>query len=298
MKATLVHNPTAGDGELSREALTDLLHKAGLTPFYQSSKIGELTAVLGEPADLIVVAGGDGTVAKVLTQMPDRGVPVAILPLGTANNIASSFGIGGAVDELALGLRDAAEHKLDMGMARGPWGCCYVVEGLGLGALVRTAEKLGKPDGSRQDRLKAARRKVRKILKKAAADRLRITVDGELLPDRQLMVEVLNIACAGPRLFLAPDTDMGDGLIEVGVLEPEQRQEMRRWLEDERPSGPPPMTFKRGRKVSIAWDGTPLHVDDDTPPAEGGRVAVELELQQRAVSILVPASTGRPGVPA
>ena len=298
MKATLVHNPTSGEGEMSREALTDLLHKAGITPFYQSSKIGELTAVLGLPTDLIVVAGGDGTVAKVLTQMPDRGVPVAILPLGTANNIASSFGIGGELGELAVGLRDAAEQKLDIGMARGPWGCCWVVEGIGLGALVRTAIKLGKPDGDREDRLKAARNKLRKLLKKAEPDRMKILLDDEPMPDAQLMVEVLNIACAGPRLFLAPDTDMGDGLIEVGVLEPDQRQEMRRWLEDELPSGSPPMTFRRGFKVSVVWDGTPLHVDDDTPPAEDGKVAVEFAIEKRAVNVRVPRVDGRPGVAA
>lgn len=94
MRATLIHNPTAGDGKVRREDLIDLLHKAGIVPFYQSSKIGELTAALAEPTDIVIVAGGDGTVAKVVTQMPDRSIPVAILPIGTANNIASSFGIG------------------------------------------------------------------------------------------------------------------------------------------------------------------------------------------------------------
>ena len=297
MKATLVHNPKAGDGAVTRDELTDLLHKANITPFYQSSKIGELTAVLAEPADLVVVAGGDGTVAKVLTQMPDRKVPVAILPLGTANNIASSFGIGGPLDELAIGLQHADERKLDIGMARGPWGCCWVVEGIGLGALVRTAVQLGDPDGSREDKLAAARKAVRKILKKVEPDRVRILVDDEPLPDAQLMVEILNIACAGPRLFLAPDTDMGDGLIDVAILEPDQRKEMRRWLEDERPSGPPPLTFRRGRKVSIVWDGTPMHVDDDTPPQEDGMVAVEFELEDQQATILVPRVDGQPGVP-
>jgi diacylglycerol kinase (ATP) len=297
MKATLVHNPTSGEGDITRQSLTGLLHKAGITPYYQSSKIGELTAALREPTDLIVVAGGDGTVAKVLAQMPDRGVPVAILPLGTANNVASSFGIGGALDELALGLCNAEERTLDVGVARGPWGCCYVVEGIGLGALVRTAAALGRPAGSRAEKLAAARKRLRKILKNSEPDRLRISLDNEPMPDAQLMVEVLNIACAGPRLFLAPDTDMGDGLIEVGVLEPDQRSEMRRWLKDDRPSGPPPMTFRRGRNVNIVWDGTPLHVDDDMPRAGDIRAAVEFSLEQSSVKVLVPRVAGQPGVP-
>ena len=56
---------------------------------------------LAQAEGLVVVAGGDGTVGKVIAQMPDRGVPVAILPLGSANNIARSFNVAGAPYELA-----------------------------------------------------------------------------------------------------------------------------------------------------------------------------------------------------
>lgn len=294
MKATLVHNPTSGEGEISRDGLLRLLRKARIEPLYQSSDVGELTAILGEPTDIIIVAGGDGTVAKVLAQMPNRAVPVAILPLGTANNIAASFGIGGPLDALALGLRRAERRTLDIGIARGPWGRCHVVEGLGLGALVRTAQRLGDLDGSRAEKLKVARKAVRATLKKDEPDRTRIVVDGKPMPREHLMVEILNIAFAGPRLALAPKADMGDGLIDVVLLEPGQRKEMRRWLADERPDGPPPMLLRRGRKVRIEWDGTPLHIDDHIPPPEDG--VVELELVGEPISILVPSVEGRPGV--
>jgi len=294
MKATLVHNPAAGDGVISRDEILGLLRRARIESRYQSSDIGELTAVLGEPADLIVVAGGDGTIVKVVAQMPDRAVPVAILPLGTANNIASSFGVGGSLDALVRGLRHADLRKLDVGMARGPWGCCHVVEGLGLGALVRVAQRLGDLKGSREEKLRAARKAVRATLKKDEPDRMRIVVDGECMPREYLMVEILNIAFAGPRLPLMPTVDMGDGLFDVVMLEPDQRKEMRRWLDDERPHGSPPLFLRRGRKVSIEWDGTPLHVDDHVPPPDDGMV--ELELVGDPVSILVPAVEGRPGV--
>jgi len=295
MRATLIHNPTSGDGKVRREDLIDLLHKAGIVPFYQSSKIGELTAALAEPTDIVIVAGGDGTVAKVVTQMPDRSVPVAILPIGTANNIASSFGIGGPLNEISVRLRDAQQRRLDIGMARGPWGCCWVVEGIGLGALVRAAERIGDPSGSRAGRLKTARRGIRRILKNAGPDRVKILLDDRQLPEEHLMVEVLNIACGGPRLLMASGIDPGDGKLDVIMLEPQQRKQMRRWLAEARPDGPPPMSHWRGSKVSMIWDGTPLHIDDDLPPAEEGRVAVELELVSDAATILVPAVDGTPG---
>ena len=164
-----------------------------------------------------------------------------------------------------------------------------MVEGIGCGALVRTAEQIGKAhDDSPEDKLKAARQTLRRILKKAEPYRLRIMVDDAPLPEEQLMVEVLNIACAGPRLRLVPTADMGDGQLDVVVLEPGQREAMRDWLADDRPLGPPPLSRWRGRKVGIVWDGTPMHVDDDLPPPEGGPALVELALEGEPATLLVP----------
>jgi diacylglycerol kinase (ATP) len=288
MRATLVHNPAAGGGKVDRAHLIRSLVGAGFEPHYQSSKVGELTAALAEPTDLVVVAGGDGTVAKVLTQMPDRSVPVGILPIGTANNIASSFGITGSPEQIVTGLNAAERRMLDVGVARGPWGCCWFVEGIGVGALVRAAHRIGKPDGSPEERLGAARREIRKLLKKSEPDCVRVMLDDVALPEQHLLLEILNITCGGPRLQMAADIDPGDGMFDVIMVEPHQRRDMRRWLDDDNPSAPAPVSRWRGRRVSMLWDGTPLHIDDDLPPADAGTAAVELELDPTPATILVP----------
>jgi diacylglycerol kinase (ATP) len=295
LRAVLVHNPEAGDGKMSGEELRTLLRNAKISALYQSSKIGELTAALSEPCDLVIVAGGDGTVAKAITQMPDRSVQVAILPLGTANNIAASFDIGGRLEDILQSLRDAELRRLDVGMVRGPWGCARVVEGIGLGALVRSAKRLGKPDVEQGARLKAALKAIRQEVKRSDADRVRVFVDDELMPEDHLLLEVLNIPCGGPRLRLAPQADPGDGLFDVVALEPSRRKEMLRWLKSGDADEPPPFTTRRGRKITLAWEGTPLHVDDDIPPPEECAATVELEVEQDGVSILVAPASGCPG---
>jgi diacylglycerol kinase (ATP) len=295
MKAVLVHNPNAGDGEISGEELRALLRDADVSAFYQSSKTGELTAALAMPCDVIIIAGGDGTVAKAITQMPDRSVPIAILPLGTANNIASSFGIGGYLEDILAGIRDAERRTLDVAIARGPWGCARIVEGIGLGALVRGAERVGKPDAEQDKRLKKARKAIRREVKRGEPDRVRVYLDDELMPEEHLLLEVLNIPCGGPRLRLAPQADPGDGLFDLVALEPSRRKEMARWLKGKDPDEPPPFVTHRGRKVRIVWEGTPLHVDDDIPPAEDYATTVELEMEPDPVSILVTPPLGRPG---
>ena len=95
MRAILFHNPTAGWGKFTKKELMTALRLGGLTPHYCSTKGRRFKKTLHQPADLVVVAGGDGTVTKVIAQMPDLRIPVAILPLGSANNIARSFGVAG-----------------------------------------------------------------------------------------------------------------------------------------------------------------------------------------------------------
>jgi diacylglycerol kinase family enzyme len=64
-------------------------------------------AAFDETWDLVAVAGGDGTVAKAARHMPNRNVPFALLPTGTANNVAHSLDLLGEAEEIAANLQGA-----------------------------------------------------------------------------------------------------------------------------------------------------------------------------------------------
>jgi NAD kinase len=83
MRATLFHNPTAGH-KIDKDDILAAMKLADFDTHYVSVKNGNVGKALEKKADLIVIAGGDGTIAEVLIQIPDRSVPVAIFPLGTA----------------------------------------------------------------------------------------------------------------------------------------------------------------------------------------------------------------------
>src|SRR5205085_9506431 len=148
VRITLIHNPRAGkQDDEEAEDLRKLLKKAGHKVRYHSSKDGEWKRSLKKPADLVVVAGGDGTVGKVARRMVGRGVPMAVLPSGTANNIARSLGLlERPLEELIRGWENARRVKLDAGVAVGPWGERNFVEGLGAGIF---AELLAQPDSEK-----------------------------------------------------------------------------------------------------------------------------------------------------
>ena len=65
MRATLLHNPDAGDGSATKAELRDALRAAGFDIRYHNTHDDDVERALREPADLVVVAGGDGAVGKV-----------------------------------------------------------------------------------------------------------------------------------------------------------------------------------------------------------------------------------------
>jgi diacylglycerol kinase (ATP) len=140
MRVTLIHNPGAGDdSQPDAKALRKLVKDAGHEVQYQSCKEKGWSAVLKEKADLVAVAGGDGTVGRVARRLAGRGVPLAVLPMGTANNVAKSLGLAELSTEKLVRGWESAEHvPLDAAIAKGPWGERRFVEGLGIGLFAWT----------------------------------------------------------------------------------------------------------------------------------------------------------------
>src|SRR4029079_12739418 len=71
-------------------------------------------SLLDVPADLVVAAGAAGTGGAAARALAGRGVPLGVMPLGTANNVARSLGIDGAPDEVAATWRTARRRPLDL----------------------------------------------------------------------------------------------------------------------------------------------------------------------------------------
>src|SRR6266576_4028224 len=135
MRITLMHNPKAGRGKLVKKDLMAALARAGHLAIYQSTKKSDYKEALREPADLVLAAGGDGTVGKVGRELIDTGIPLSVLPLGTANNLARSLGFIASPEEIIARLGNGEKRAFDVALARGPWGKRYFFEGAGGGLL-------------------------------------------------------------------------------------------------------------------------------------------------------------------
>ncbi len=285
----LLHNPTAGDDRPSERELVELLRNARHDVSRVATDDPQLAHRMLEKVDLLLIAGGDGTVATVLEKIEGGSAPIGILPLGTANNLARTFGIEGEIEELIDGLAGGELAPVDFGVADGPWGRCRFFESAGFGAI---AEGLGPVNAARvpsAEKIPSGRRALRETFGRMAPARLQLTIDGEREDLSLLMLELARIDTIGPRLRLAPEATPGDGTIHVVTLAPESREAMLAWLEDPEAGAPAPVQVRRARQVEVAWQDTASHLDDNffERPEQHCRMKATIELA--AVRILRPA---------
>ena len=284
----LLHNPTAGASHPSAEVLLEGIHKAiGVKPSYFSTKKADWKDALSKRWDVVILAGGDGTVGKSVRWLRNRKTPIAILPLGTANNIARSLGIEGDLESLLSKLPTASARSLDVACATGPWGKRIFLEAVGVGSIAEGVSRSG-PRPPTPIRLDMAREDLRELVKNAEPELFELKVDGEKFAGEFLFVEVLNLSFTGPALPLAFHALPDDGLFDVVFLEAKNRKSMLNWLEDNPVDAPPPLTVLQGRKVKMVWHGGHLRIDSRVflPPKKPVEVTITLEKQ--SFKVLVP----------
>jgi diacylglycerol kinase (ATP) len=290
LRTLLLHNPAAGASHPNDRDLMRQLKTAGLSPTYQSIKDKNFKDVLNKKWDLVIVAGGDGTVARAVRALDDRDVPVAILPIGTANNIAHALGVGDDVEALIPRLKTAKPRRLDIGLARGPWGKRRFLEAVGFGAIAAAISVSG-PKPPKPLRIDNGREGLQTLLKEAEPERFEIKVDGELFAGDFLFVEILNLSRTGPALPISFTASPGDGLLDVVFLFESERKRMAAWLDN--PEGmPPPVTTRRGGRIDLKWKHGHARIDDRVylPPESASPIKIELE--KESLRVLVPDLNG------
>src|SRR6266404_5722981 len=219
MRVTLMHNPKAGDADHGRKQLMAALAEAVHHATYQSTKERGFKKALKQPTDLVLAAGGDGTVAKVACRLVDSGIPLSVLPLGTANNLARALGFVASPEEIITRLDGGKKRTVDVGLACGPWGERYFFEGAGGGLLadyVRAARKERKGNGkveklSKEQEMARHSALLRRMLHDYPARQWKIKIDGKDISGRYVLWEAMNIRSVGPALHLAPRAATKDG---------------------------------------------------------------------------------------
>lgn len=304
MQIALVHNERAGDRAHSASNLVEIFRALGhvVEPFKRDNE--SLLRVLNSRPDAVVVAGGDGTVARVAIALCGSDAPMFVLPAGTANNIAVSIGAGSDnVLGLAEHLSTARLSQLDVWRIAGAGSEASFVEGAGVGVIGTMLERERQKAHSlwhhvrssfegEVDHWESTARYVAELLRREPVRWINVEADGHDLSGEYVTVEAMNIQAIGPRIQLAPRADPGDGWIELVLVTSETRPLLAECIESRATMLPEEVVSpRRVRRLRIDWPSSGRHVDDDDwpggeSPSRPGSVSI---VARGHVKLLVPA---------
>jgi diacylglycerol kinase family enzyme len=293
--ANILHNPKAGEGEFTGKKLVKLIESSGLNCSYSSTKKKGWEKIEPGNTDLIILAGGDGTVRKVAGALLDKKLPIGLIPLGTANNIAKTLGITGTVKEIIEAWSHRNIKKYDIGRIYGLKKTGFFLEGFGYGVFPRLMKEMkNKPvkvSNSSEKNINTALEELHDIILSSKARYCKVTLDGADYSGKFLLAEVMNTQSIGPNLNLAPFADPGDGAFEVILISERQREEFATYVLNKLNGieQPPIFNILKAKNLEIYWEGKLLHVDDEIIQLKEA-VEVKIKLQEGVLEFLVPYS--------
>jgi diacylglycerol kinase (ATP) len=285
MRLALYFNPTAGARSFSGSDVTRVLRSAGYDVECFDKKEDTITEALASRPDVLVAAGGDGTVANAAKELLAQGstVPLYVIPLGTSNNIARSLGVDATVPVLAEALATARDMTLDVGRAVSNGDAVTFVEAVGAGffgvslrrahswreQVRRLLRRLRRRDTKGEAYVREAASGIARQLRRSPARSYRVIADGEDLSGDYVGVEAMYIEAIGPRARLAPGADTHDGALELVLIRSEDREALADFIA--RPDmAPPRLERRRVRELRLSCQEGDGHIDDEPWPSRGG----------------------------
>jgi YegS/Rv2252/BmrU family lipid kinase len=293
MRIGVIINPIAGRrGSLSgeaqrRQAFVELaLHKAGVEGDVR------LTAGPGHARTLaerciadgctrVVAMGGDGTVNEVAQALVGGEVPLGVLPCGSGDGLARGLGVPAdlarAMDVVVRG----STRAIDVGFVGDH--LFLNVAGFGFDAAVGQVFATRKTRGAWGYVSTAFR-----LVWRYVPTRYRVEADGVVFEGRKFLIVFANAPEYGNGAVLAPDADMSDGRLDVGLVDGDggawaQIWRARRlyWRQGAPARGLDRLRVERAR---LEADELVYHVDGEVRVARG---AVEVTVRPRALRVCV-----------
>jgi diacylglycerol kinase family enzyme len=208
MQRFLIVNPRSGTGSPSAEELHDAARERGIDVHFLEEGDDLPEVARRANADVLGMAGGDGSLAAVADVAIQKGVPFVCIPFGTRNHFARDLGLdrGDAIGALAA--FDGAERQIDAARV----GDRLFLNNVSLGLYARLVHRR---EHRRRRREALARLRALALTLKDRRRRQRFTIDGE--PVRARLVLVANNHYSLDLLSLGERERIDEGLLHVYV---------------------------------------------------------------------------------
>lgn len=292
----VVWNASAGSkgglptNSISEDELRDLMRRHGLGDDLVPTGSEEdarraVREAMANGTDVIVAAGGDGTIGLVADELLGRPGALGIIPLGSVMNIPRMLGLPRDLEEAVAVLGGGIIRPVDVGEARGrPF---YEAGSVGMNAAIfREAQRFD--EGSWLSIVRSTW-----VALRYRPARMRIRLDDRELRTRALMVTVSNGPYTGAGMTVAPDARLDDGRFDVRVFRGFSKLELLRHLASiafgRRRYSPRVSTYRSRRVVVESVHPLPCRADS----RDLGTTPVEFVTRAAALRVVVPATVAQ-----
>ncbi|MFD9002302.1 diacylglycerol/lipid kinase family protein [Streptomyces sp. NPDC059582] len=285
----LILNPRSGGGKVEKFSLREKAESLGarvvlLDPEREQDVTELARSAVAEGADLLGVAGGDGTQALVAAVAVEHGLPFLVISAGTRNHFAMDLGLDRDDPATCLdALSDGVELHVDLGFAADRPFVNNASFGV-YGAVVQSP-------GYRDDKVGTALEVLPDLLSRQRGPRLTVRADDVELTDPQAVLVSNNAYRTGDPFGFGRRERLNAGRLGVLAVRVDSAVEAAELLLDPNRAGLSALT---AHEVVVEADEPDLEVGLDGEalllPAP-----VRCRIERRALRVRVPRT--RPGVP-
>ncbi|MGB3515242.1 MAG: YegS/Rv2252/BmrU family lipid kinase [Elainellaceae cyanobacterium] len=297
MNIVLIVNPTSGPDNKAQllPSLIAALKKQGIdaevcitTP--EESGQGLAAAAAKTGADLVIAAGGDGTIEAVARGLVHTQTALGIIPQGTRNNIAASLNIPTDLNQAVQVLKAGDRRLFDMGKANHH----YFMEVVGVGLEATLFPHGDSVKEGIKSNLWTAIKSFCLAIKTFFQFKhhgLVLRFDGRKIYLRTLQVNVCNSSRYGVEFSLAPHAQMDDGKLDLIYMDkPSKWEHLRQFFAAMRGKHLPHARLKMYQTTAVEVSSyRPLDVHADGEYI--GTTPVMVAIIPQAIAICVPPPT-------
>ncbi|PSB03428.1 lipid kinase [Merismopedia glauca] len=217
-RALLLVNPHARQGKNAVTQATDHLQKLGLQVVVEDGtyapKYSEIIRQYHQQIDLVIIGGGDGSINAAIEGLLDTELPLGILPLGTANNLARTLKIPNSIPQACQIIARGKSQLIDIGWVNGHY--FLNIASLGLSAEVnrRVSQRLKKHWGVFAYIITALQ-----VLATVRPFWVDIYADNQSIETKTLQITIANGRYYGSGLVIADDATIDDERLDLQSIE-------------------------------------------------------------------------------
>mgnify|MGYP002143497407 FL=1 len=213
-RALLLINGGARQTKELREKIAPALRNVGLDLIETSESnpghFAELINRFADKIDMVITAGGDGTSLCAAKALLGKAIPLGVIPLGTANNLARTLEIPLTIEGAAQVIGHGHSQKVDVAQVNGnPF---LNVSGMGLSTQVN---KIVPANHKKRWGLWAYVAYSFSFLHRTKYFKAKVECNGETHSFKSRQITICNGKFYGSGISIAPDASANDGLLDL-----------------------------------------------------------------------------------